>query len=98
MNIAHNHHSKKNVIKNVVVRARVNSVLKNDVEVLLDGLGLTISEAINVYLAQIKLRGGLPFSVEIPNKETAKAIREARAGKGMVVCKNAGDMFKKLGI
>lgn len=57
-----------------------------------------MSEAINVYLAQIKLRHGIPFPIEIPNKETAKVIREARAGKGIVVCKNAKDMFKKLDI
>lgn len=97
MNLA-KHHSKQNLIKDVVVRARVNSALKHDVEILLNGLGLTMSEAISVYLSQIKLRGGIPFPVEIPNKETAKAIREAKAGKGVVVCKNADDMFKKLGI
>jgi DNA-binding phage protein len=41
----------------------------------------------------IQAQGG-----EIPNKETAKAIRKAKTGKGVVVCKNANDMFKKLGI
>ncbi len=34
----------------------------------------------------------------VPNKATARAIKEARARKGVVVCKDAEDMFKKLGI
>ena len=33
-----------------------------------------------------------------PNQETERAIKEARMGKGVVVCKDAKDMFKKLGI
>jgi DNA-damage-inducible protein J len=88
------HHS----IKDVVVRARVSSELKDDVDSVLSHLGLTMSEAISIYLAQVRLIQGIPFDVKIPNKETAKAIREARAKKGIVVCKNAKDMFKKLGI
>jgi DNA-damage-inducible protein J len=91
-------HSRQETIKDVVVRARVSSKLKHDVENVLDGLGLSMSEAITLYLAQIKLRGGIPFPVEIPNEETAKDIREARLGKGVVICKNADDMFRKLGI
>jgi DNA-damage-inducible protein J len=95
MNLAH---SRQEITKDVVVRARINSKLKHDVEGVLDGLGLSMSEAITLYLAQIKLRGGIPFPIEIPNEETTKAIHEARLGKGVVVCKDADDMFRKLGI
>lgn len=91
-------HGKHEETKDDVVRVRVNSRLKHDVKYVLDELGLSISEAITLYLAQIKLKGGIPFPVEIPNAETAKAIREARSGKGVVVCKNPKDMFEKLGI
>jgi len=32
-----------------------------------------------------------------PNKETAKAIEEARKGEGIVRCKDVDDLFDKLG-
>lgn len=34
----------------------------------------------------------------IPNKETAKEIKEARQRKNVVKCKNIKDLFKKLGM
>lgn len=34
----------------------------------------------------------------IPNSQTVRAIKEARKKKGVVVNKDAKDMFKKLGI
>jgi antitoxin component of RelBE/YafQ-DinJ toxin-antitoxin module len=35
-------------------------------------------------------------STELANKETAKAIEEARKGEGRVVCKNMDDFFDTL--
>lgn len=84
--------------RNAIVRARINDDLKSEVQNILGHLGLTISEAISLYMSQIKLKKGIPFEVNIPNKETVRAIKEARAGIGVVVCKNAQDMYKKLGI
>ena len=49
-----------------VVRARVESSFKNDTEKVFDKLGLTTTEAIRLFLAQVKLRGGLPFEVRLP--------------------------------
>lgn len=34
----------------------------------------------------------------IPNAETRQAIYEAEQGKNLIVCENADDLFKKLGI
>ena len=53
-----------------VVRAMVNSRLKEDAEKVFDSLGLTTSEAIRMFLAQVRLRGGLPFEVTIPSHHT----------------------------
>jgi len=40
----------------------------------------------------------LPFPVEIPNEETLKTFRDSEAGKGLVACKDADNMFRKLGV
>ena len=61
-------------------------------------LGLSTTEAINIFFRQVKLRRGLPFPVEIPNDETMAVFRESDAGKGLTECKDAGDMFKRLGV
>ncbi len=46
-------------------------------------LGITMGEAVNIFLHQVALRKGLPFDVKIPNEETKRAIEEARKGVHM---------------
>jgi len=60
--------------KTETVRARVEHDLKRDAEAVLSELGLSTSEAVTLFLRQIVLRRGLPFSVRIPNRETREAI------------------------
>jgi DNA-damage-inducible protein J len=70
--------------KSAMIRARVEPDLKEDAEALLEKLGMTPTEAITLFYKQVKLHRGLPFPVRVPNKETIRAIREARAGKDLV--------------
>ncbi|MHB1664324.1 MAG: type II toxin-antitoxin system RelB/DinJ family antitoxin, partial [bacterium] len=42
---------------------------------------LTLSDGINIFLAKVVMDKKLPFELEIPNKETMKAIREAERGE-----------------
>jgi DNA-damage-inducible protein J len=85
-------------MKAAMVRARVDETLKADAEHVLDELGLSISEAINLFLAQIKLKRGIPFDIKVPNEVTLKTFEDTAAGRNLVRCKNAQDMFDKLGI
>lgn len=71
--------------KSAVIHTRVQPALKATVEKVLAKLGLSTSEAINLYFSQIALHKGLPFDVKIPNRATKQAIKEARSGKGMRV-------------
>ena len=67
--------------KTETVRARVEPELKRDAEAVLRKIGLTSSEAITLFLTQVKLTNGLPFPVGVPNRKTRQAIRQACAGK-----------------
>ena len=49
-----------------VVRARVASDLKEEAEEVFEELGLTTTEAIRLFLAQVRLRKGMPFAVAVP--------------------------------
>ena len=86
------------VMKDSTVRARIDGGLKKDVESILDRLGLNTMQAISLFSHQIALRKGLPFDVMIPNEETRKVFDETDEGENLIVCKDADDMFRKLGI
>ena len=45
--------------------------------------GITASDAINIFLNEVRLKGGLPFSMRLP-KETLNAIKDARENKNMI--------------
>ncbi len=84
--------------KTAIIRAKIDPTLKEEVEDILDKLGLSTTEAVNLFLHQIKLRKGIPFDIKIPNKTTLKTFKETDNGKNLIRCEDAEDMFKKLGI
>jgi DNA-damage-inducible protein J len=84
--------------KTATVRARIEPRLKKEAENLLEELGLSATQAINLFYRQVTLRKGLPFDVVIPNATTRRTFESTDAGKDIVVCKDADDMFRKLGI
>ncbi|MEM9103303.1 MAG: type II toxin-antitoxin system RelB/DinJ family antitoxin [Pseudomonadota bacterium] len=65
--------------KTEIVKARMDAHLKADVSHILDTLGMNMSEAINAFFRQIKLRKGMPFEIRIPTATTKKALNDARA-------------------
>ena len=46
----------------------------------------------------IAARGKVAGPSRRPNALTRKTIEDAEAGKGVVRCKDAGDLFRKLGL
>ena len=85
-------------MKAATVRARIDEELKVDVEHVLGELGLSVSDAISLFMAQIKLRRGIPFEISVPNSVTLKTFKDTDSGKNLIRCKNSKDMFEKLGI
>ena len=71
------------------VRERVRTNLSLDKEAkekakeIFSQLGLSLSEAVNIFLIQSVYNKGLPFPVEIPNEETKKAIENVRKGRNL---------------
>lgn len=69
--------------KTEYIRARVTPELKHDAEAIFGKLGIDAAEAIRMFYKQVILHSGLPFDVKIPNKETRKAMADARKHKGL---------------
>lgn len=59
---------------------RIDADVKKQATVLFNELGLDMSSAVNLFLHQCILRGGLPFTIELPQyrKETLDAMEEAK--------------------
>jgi len=82
--------------KTQTIRARVKPELKRDAEAVLRKLGLTSSEAITLFLTQVKLNKGLPFPVRVPNAETRRAIKEVRARRNIETFDNVAAWKKEM--
>ena len=57
--------------KSMTLNLRVNPVVKQQAEEVLKQLGIPMATAIDMYLRQIELTGGIPFSVSLPKAPTA---------------------------
>ena len=84
--------------KSAVVRARIEPELKEDAEKILREIGLNATQAITLFYKQVELHHGLPFEVAIPSETTQQTFRKTDAGQDLVVCKDADDLFKNLGL
>ena len=75
----------------VPTQVRIDENLKKQASELFSQLGMDMSGAMNIFLKQCVLRGGLPFSVELPQykPEVLEAMEEAKKGE-------AEDVLKKL--
>ena len=64
----------------VPTQIRIDRNIKEQAGALFSGLGLDMSGAVNMFLHQCVLRGGIPFSIEMPRykKSTLAAMKEAR--------------------
>lgn len=52
--------------KTETLHIRVNETVKANAEEILEMLGLSISDAVNIFLCQVQFKGGLPFEVTLP--------------------------------
>ena len=60
------------------VRARIDEDVRDRAAVVLDEIGLTVSDAIRMLLTRIARDGALPIELAIPNAETRAAMLRAR--------------------
>ncbi len=64
----------------VSTQIRIDEATKKQAMELLEGLGLNLSDAINMFLRQVVLHNGIPFDVKYPKfkPEVMEAMEEAR--------------------
>ncbi|WP_025812900.1 MULTISPECIES: type II toxin-antitoxin system RelB/DinJ family antitoxin [Komagataeibacter] len=81
------------------VRARIDETLKEEASVVLDAIGLTVSDVVRMLLTRIAREKALPVDLVVPNAATIAAMEEGRMllkdkTRGF---ENAQEMFDALG-
>ncbi len=85
--------------KTETLHVRVEPSVKERAEKTLNDLGLSITEAINVFLNQVILNDGIPFEIKKPryNRETIKVLEDTKKGKNLSETFDTVDeMFEEL--
>ena len=66
-----------------MIHARIEPNLKQEAEEMLSSLGLNMTQAITLFLQQVKYQRGLPFEVKLPNTQTQNIMQEVLEGKNV---------------
>lgn len=85
--------------KTSTLHIRVEPSVKQRAEKTLNDLGLSITDAINVFLNQVILNDGIPFEIRKPkfNNETIQTLEDVKNGKNLSkTFDNVDEMFEEL--
>ena len=65
-------------METVATNIRIDKQLKEQFSQVLEGLGISLSETINIFLRQLILHNGIPFKIEYPkpSRSLKNAIKE----------------------
>ena len=79
------------------IRVRMDSETKQKASAALEKMGLSVSDAVRLFLVRVGEEERIPFDVEIPNTETRMAMKELETSGGSS-CATLEETFKELGI
>ena len=83
--------------KNTSLNVRTTVEIKKEAEVILNGLGLNISSAVNLFLKQVVNYRGIPFDLRLPNEETQQAMDDINNSRNLESADTVEEMFQKIG-
>ena len=62
-----------------MLHVRVDDDIKEQAAAALEKMGLSVSEAVRVFLYRVAAEQAIPFAIKVPNATTRAAMEEARA-------------------
>jgi len=79
---------------------RIDKSIKTDAYAVFKQLGLKPSQAINLFLSQVAMRGGIPFELKskIPNSETLSAFKETEQPGDLKSYADFAELRKDIGV
>ena len=88
---------------NSLIQARVDSKVKDDAEKIMNQLGISLNEAIRMFLMQVIIHKGIPFKPTLkpeyePNEMLQQVIADVENKKDLTRYKNTDEMWQDLGL
>ena len=88
---------------NSLIQARVDSKVKNDAENIINQWGISLNEAIRMFLMQVIIHKGIPFKPTLkpeyePNEVLQQIIADVENKKDLTRYKNTDEMWQDLGL
>jgi len=62
---------------------RLDVDAKNKANIIFKKLGLTMGDAVNLFLHQVSLREAIPFELKVPNNKTKQVFDDILAGQNI---------------
>ncbi len=84
--------------KTMTIRTTIDPDVKKEAEAILKTLGFSMSEAIRLFLDQIRQEKKFPFEARVPTAATRQALTDAQNKKTMVSFATPEELFRDLGI
>ncbi len=81
--------------KTATIQTRVDPEIKQNAQMILKTLNLSMSEAISMFLSQITLHKGIPFEIKIPNEVAAKTLKDAENGHELHKVDSVDELFQE---
>ncbi|MGG4665004.1 type II toxin-antitoxin system RelB/DinJ family antitoxin [Providencia vermicola] len=79
--------------KTDIVRARIEPKIRENAEAVLSELGISMSDAIRIFINQISLRQAFPIELKTPNSITLEAINAPTTDETF---DSADDLFSRV--
>ncbi len=80
------------------VQTRIDKGTKEAAVRALESMGLSISDAIGMFLAHVAEEPSAPFILRVPNATTLETFAKTDAGEELHCCETQEEMFEQLGI
>lgn len=84
--------------RTAMIRARTAPELKEKAEHIFARLGLTSTDAINLFYAQVVSHNAMPFAVKIPNRTTIATLDKTERGEDLTEHDRIEEMLSGLGL
>jgi DNA-damage-inducible protein J len=78
-----------------MLHVRLDEKTKEQAAAALEMMGLTISDAVRIFLHRVAAEQAIPFAIKVPNAATRSAMREARK-LSRARYENSGALFDAL--
>ena len=78
-----------------MIHVRIDAKTKTLAAEALSAMGLSVSDAVRVFLTRVAAEKAIPFEVRVPNETTVRAMNEARQGN-LPVFSNVSELMDDL--